>query len=119
VLSEHIRQYEQRTGRSCAPGQPGWRRNLRSALGEVQGMQSESGGGNIPACPNCSQLIPRLWTMAGRRPPRPSDVGGASNPTNPTYYDNPSNRLTRPNRPGGIQTAGTYQVVGNQFQRVT
>lgn len=45
--------------------------------------------------------------------------GGALNPQNPTYYDNPSNRLTRPNRPGGVQNVGTWRVVGNQFQRVT
>ncbi|WP_437335409.1 RHS repeat-associated core domain-containing protein [Sorangium sp. So ce394] len=119
VLSDHLREWEQRTGRSCTPGQPGWRRNLRAALGEVQGMESETGTSNIPACPNCSQLIPRLWTMAGRKPPRPSEVGGAMNPQNPTYHDNPSNRLTRPNRPGGIQNVGTWRVVGDRFQRVT
>ena len=120
MLSDHIRDWETRNRpRTCRPGQPGWRRNLGSALDEVQGMQSDTGTANIPACPNCSQMIPRLWAMAGRDPPRPSEVGGAMNPANPTYYANPSNRLTRPNRPGGIQNVGTYRVQGNQFVRVT
>lgn len=57
--------------------------------------------------------------MAGRKPPRPSEVSGAMNPQNPTYHNNPSNRLTRPNRPGGIQNVGTWRVVGDRFQRVT
>lgn len=120
VLSEHLRDWERRNSpRSCQPGSPGWKRNLGSALDEVQGMQANTGTQDIPPCPNCSQLIPRLWTMGGRKPPRPSQVGGGSNPQNPGYYGNPSNRLSRPNRPGGIQDLGTYRVEGNQFQRVT
>ncbi|WP_437739684.1 RHS repeat-associated core domain-containing protein [Sorangium sp. So ce1504] len=118
VLSDHIKDWEARTGKSCKPGMPRWRQNLRDALGDVESMRAESGSGAIPACPNCSQTIPRLWTMAGLKPPRPSEVGGATNPKNPAYYDNPSNRLSQPQRPGGIHDVGTWKVTGNQFQRV-
>lgn len=120
VLSDHLRDWESRNApRSCRPGTPGWKRNLGSAMDEVQSMQANTGTQDIPACPNCSQLIPRLWTMGGRKPPRPSQVGGGMNPQNPSYYSNPSNRLSRPNTAGGIQNLGTYRVQGDRFQRVT
>ncbi|MEM6788310.1 MAG: DUF6531 domain-containing protein [Myxococcota bacterium] len=85
ALSNHLRGWEGRNaGRSCAPGQPGWRDNLRAAMGEIDpegGIASRQGGGE-PAnddswggmdprasCPNCSQTIPRLYRLAGMNPP--------------------------------------------------
>jgi RHS repeat-associated protein len=116
VLSEHIRDFERRTGRSCEPGAPGWRRNLRSALREVDTMRSETGSNDaVPACANCSQTIPRLWTMAGLPPPDGRVIGGGTNASR-DYNTNPTSHLSRPND-AGYQNLGTWTNQGGVFTR--
>ncbi|MEM6790080.1 MAG: RHS repeat-associated core domain-containing protein [Myxococcota bacterium] len=92
ALSRLIRDYEEQNGVSCDPSTAEGRRNLGGALDQVGSITSETGTQQIPACPNCSQTIPRLWALAGRRPPRPSRVGGTSAPRNPAYGSSPSHR---------------------------
>lgn len=87
ALSNHLHDYESRPPglpeRSCRPGDPGWRRNLASAMNEISpndGIESRYGpgdrarpadsfdnnaGNERAACPNCSQTVPRLFHIAG------------------------------------------------------
>ncbi|WP_437593191.1 RHS repeat-associated core domain-containing protein [Sorangium sp. So ce1000] len=116
ALSEHIRDWERRTGRSCAPGDRNWQRNLNSALREVDSVRSETGSNNaVPACPNCSQLIPRLWTMAGRPPPNGRVIGGGTNASH-DYASHPTSHLSRPNAHGSMNL-GTWDVDDGRFSR--
>jgi len=69
ALSQHIRNWEKRTGNSCKPGDANWQENLKSALGEVDGISSKDKTGDAASCPNCSQTIPRLYALAGMDPP--------------------------------------------------
>ncbi|WP_438036292.1 YwqJ-related putative deaminase [Sorangium sp. So ce204] len=116
ALSDHIRDWERRTGRSCAPGDRNWQRNLKSALGEVDTIRSETGSNDaVPACPNCSQLIPRLWTMAGRPPPSGRVIGGGTNASQ-GYASHPTSHLSRPNAHGAMNL-GTWNVDNGQFSR--
>ncbi|WP_441287095.1 RHS repeat-associated core domain-containing protein [Sorangium sp. KYC3313] len=116
ALSEHLRDWERRTGRSCAPGDPNWQRNLNSALREVDTIRSETGSNDaVPACPNCSQLIPRLWTMAGRPPPSERVIGGGTNASQ-SYASHPTSHLSRPNAHGAMNL-GIWNVDNGQFSR--
>ncbi|WP_438043592.1 RHS repeat-associated core domain-containing protein [Sorangium sp. So ce128] len=116
ALSDHIRDWERRTGRSCAPGDRNWQRNLKSALGEVDTIRSETGSNDsVPACPNCSQLIPRLWTMAGRPPPSGRVIGGGTNASQ-GYASHPTSHLSRPNAHGAMNL-GTWNVENGRFSR--
>ncbi|XXY48363.1 RHS repeat-associated core domain-containing protein [Sorangium sp. So ce269] len=72
ALSDHLEDWQSRTGLSCRPGDPGWRGNLRAAMGEIEpngGIASSMGGTPRASCPNCSQTIPRLYALAGMAPP--------------------------------------------------
>ncbi|WP_437491136.1 RHS repeat-associated core domain-containing protein [Sorangium sp. So ce1014] len=72
ALSDHLEDWQSRTGLSCRPGDPDWRRNLRAAMGEIGtngGIASSMGGTPRASCPNCSQTIPRLYALAGMDPP--------------------------------------------------
>ncbi|MGK3994665.1 RHS repeat-associated core domain-containing protein [Sorangium sp. So ce1024] len=116
ALSEHIRDWERRTGRSCAPGDRNWRRNLKRALREVDTIRSETGSNDaVPACPNCSQLIPRLWTMAGQSPPNGRVIGGGSNASR-DYSSHPTSHLSRPNAHGSMNL-GTWSTDNGNFVR--
>ncbi|XYI01754.1 RHS repeat-associated core domain-containing protein [Sorangium sp. So ce1128] len=116
ALSEHIRDWERRTGRSCAPGDRNWRRNLKRALREVDTIRSETGSNDaVPACPNCSQLIPRLWTMAGQSPPNGRVIGGGTNASR-DYSSHPTSHLSRPNAHGSMNL-GTWSTDNGNFVR--
>ncbi|AUX19916.1 uncharacterized protein SOCEGT47_003700 [Sorangium cellulosum] len=116
ALSGHIRDWERRTGRSCVPGDHNWQRNLNSALREVDSIRSETGSNDaVPACPNCSQLIPRLWTMAGRPPPSGRVIGGGTNASR-DYASHPTSHLIRTNAQGSMNL-GTWNIDGGQFSR--
>ncbi|AUX43403.1 uncharacterized protein SOCE26_048510 [Sorangium cellulosum] len=95
ALSERLYEYQRRTGRMCYPTHPGdtaWQQNLHDALGEVEragpnAISSADEQGAAAACPNCSQMIARLWTLGNRTPPnnlvapgRETGVGPSRNP---------------------------------------
>ena len=84
ALSAHIEDFEGRTGRSCRPGEPGWRENLGAAMAEIDpegGIASRFGSGDPnddaawdgmdprASCPNCSQTIPRMYRLGQQDPP--------------------------------------------------
>ncbi|WP_437818861.1 RHS repeat-associated core domain-containing protein [Sorangium sp. So ce1078] len=72
ALSDHLEDWQNRTGQSCRPGDPDWRRNLHAAMSEIDpngGIASSMGGTPRASCPNCSQTIPRLYALAGMEPP--------------------------------------------------
>jgi hypothetical protein len=110
ALSNHINDWERRNpGRSCRPGDPEWRNNLSSALGEINpegGISSAQGTTPRAACANCSQTVPRLYTLAGRDPPpgvlapghqRPGGAGPQTRTTPPPPdFHSPENRATAP-----------------------
>lgn len=90
VLSNYLRDYERRTGRSCDPGSPEGRRNLSHALSQVRSMEATTDPGRPmqgqqtrraqqrSPCPNCSQTISRLWALAEPPAQQPGIVGGLS-----------------------------------------
>src|SRR5690606_23219178 len=129
---------------SCQPGDPNWQNNLQEALKGVKSIKSYRGNdkGNLEqACPNCSQLIPRLWGMANLPPPGTDVVPGgftsqsnpAQNTTGPNYdpgWNGADNRGQSPittgpsagqtyNGPGGAPVQpGAYNWDGNQWNNL-
>ncbi|WP_437538621.1 RHS repeat-associated core domain-containing protein [Sorangium sp. So ce726] len=149
ALSNYLNEWEwngtppsQRSGappRSCRPGDPGWQQNLGSALsgidtndGIVSGRridQSNPGGEKRwPACENCSQMIPRLYTLAGMTPPNnvvaTGTAGGQTGPVfNPptSFTNNPANAAYFNNAappPGGPGALGTWEHRNGQWMRI-
>ncbi|WP_437947308.1 RHS repeat-associated core domain-containing protein [Sorangium sp. So ce296] len=95
ALSDHLEDWQNRTGLSCRPGDPGWRRNLRAAMGEIDpngGIASSMGGTPRASCPNCSQTIPRLYALAGMAPPNRVIAPGHQD----QERSGPQTRTTRP-----------------------
>ncbi|WP_441292733.1 RHS repeat-associated core domain-containing protein [Sorangium sp. KYC3313] len=80
ALSAHLSDWEQRNQpRTCRPGDPKWRQNLRAAMNEIDregGISSHQGDVPRASCPNCSQTIPRLYALAGMMPPHGSHRTG-------------------------------------------
>ncbi|XXT25559.1 RHS repeat-associated core domain-containing protein [Sorangium sp. So ce429] len=148
ALSNYLNEWEwngtppsQRTGappRSCRPGDPAWQQNLGNALsgidqneGIVSGRRiDQSNPGNEkrwPACENCSQMIPRLYTLAGMTPPNnvvaTGTAGGHTGPAfNPstTFTSNPANAAYFNHAappPGGPAALGTWEHRNGQWTR--
>ena len=144
ALSDYLNRWERTTGRSCQPGDPNWQNNLQEALKGVKSIKSYRGNNkdNLEqACPNCSQLIPRLWGMANLPPPGTDVVPGgftsqsnpAQNTTGPNYdpgWNGAANRGQSPittgpsagqtyNGPGGAPVQpGAYNWDGNQWNNL-
>jgi RHS repeat-associated protein len=90
ALSQHLERWETKNApRLCNPPDPRWRNNLGQALGEISprgGITSGTKNKRYPACENCSQMIPRLFELAGKSPPK--DIlgrGDINKPQNGIY----------------------------------
>ncbi|WP_437896524.1 RHS repeat-associated core domain-containing protein [Sorangium sp. So ce124] len=95
ALSDYLKQWEQDTGKMCRPGHENWQQHLGEALESVGGVKSYRGSDKSQleqACPNCSQAVPRLWSLAGLPPPGLQTVPGGF-----TSGSNPSQNTTGPN----------------------
>lgn len=129
ALSDYLNRWERTTGKSCQPGDPNWQTHLNEALKGIKSVKSYRGNkkDNLEqACPNCSQLIPRLWGMANLPPPGTDVVPGgftsqsnpAQNTTGPNYdpgWNGANNRGQSPITTG--PSAGqTYNQGGNPVQ---
>jgi RHS repeat-associated protein len=106
VLSDHIRAWEKRNStppppKTCAPGDDNWRKNLASAVSEIDEIKSHDEKGAAAACPNCSQTIPRLAKLAGVEPPNigrgrdfsapPREGEFSTSLPTPAFRENPAN----------------------------
>ncbi|MGK3994430.1 RHS repeat-associated core domain-containing protein [Sorangium sp. So ce1024] len=149
ALSNYLNEWEwngtppsQRTGtppRSCRPGDPGWQQNLGNALsgidqneGIVSGRRiDQSNPGNEkrwPACENCSQMVPRLYTLAGVTPPNNVvATGTAGGHTGPAFNPSAAFTGTASNAdyfdhaappPGGPAALGTWEHRNGQWTRI-
>ncbi len=109
ALSAHLNDWERRNQpATCRPGDPNWRRNLASAMGEINpngGITSTLQGQPRASCPNCSQTIPRLFQLAGMQPPNNVITPGTradgtpncrTTPPAPGFHGNPDNRRAAP-----------------------
>ncbi|EYF00234.1 DUF6531 domain-containing protein [Chondromyces apiculatus] len=139
ALSNYLHEYEwngippgQRTPpppRSCRPGDPNWQQNLGGALNGIDpndGIVSGRPSRNWPACENCSQMIPRLYTLANQTPPNSvcavGTAGGrtarAFNPA-PSFTSNPANTAYNGAPPAGAPAAlGTWEHNGTGWNRI-
>jgi RHS repeat-associated protein len=106
ALSDHLRRFERRTGRSCDPDTAEGRAALGDALDEInpnrgittrsRGDENELPNGSVMApCANCSQTIPELHRLAGRTTP----------PNIITPGWNPARSERRPFTPPQVATA--------------
>ncbi|WP_437933644.1 RHS repeat-associated core domain-containing protein [Sorangium sp. So ce341] len=103
ALSQRLYEFQRRTGRMCYPTSPddqAWRQNLSDALSEIHdndGIASSDEDGPAAACPNCTQMIGRLWALAGHEQGPPANVvarGRETGVANPR----PNVRTSRPSQ---------------------
>ncbi|XXT20476.1 RHS repeat-associated core domain-containing protein [Sorangium sp. So ce429] len=81
ALSDYLNRWEEKTGKSCHPDDPNWQSHLQEALGGIESIKSYKGSNKDSleqACPNCTQTIARLWSLAGRPPPDSKVPGGGT-----------------------------------------
>ncbi|XXV11119.1 RHS repeat-associated core domain-containing protein [Sorangium sp. So ce1335] len=133
ALSAHIRDWEERNKpKKCDPGTKGWKKNLRSAMREIDeenGISSKHEKSDVAraACPNCSQTVPRLFALAGMMPPTKVLAPGYQNrrgvgpverfsQPNEGFHKNPSNKS--PNAPvPGTDNLGTWSLTNKGWRR--
>ncbi|WP_438004689.1 RHS repeat-associated core domain-containing protein [Sorangium sp. So ce321] len=85
AVSRYLQDYERRNGVSCDPGTPRGQRNLRRALRRMGSIGSNDSDPNATACapcPNCSQMLSRLYAMAGAGQPPPVTPASPPPPRN-------------------------------------
>ncbi|WP_437911668.1 RHS repeat-associated core domain-containing protein [Sorangium sp. So ce302] len=123
ALSAHLSDWEQRNPpRTCRPGDPKWRQNLRAAMNEIEregGISSHQGDVPRASCPNCSQTIPRLYALAGMMPPTRVIAPGFDNsqgkgPTSSTTMPSAEFNMRANQRPRGdvpgVDNLGTWRL---------
>jgi RHS repeat-associated protein len=73
ALSDYLKKWEKDSGHRIDPKTEDGRKNLRKALINIDSIEAKwDGDGEVkPACPNCSQTLPRLWKLAGLDPNDP------------------------------------------------
>ncbi|XXY02751.1 RHS repeat-associated core domain-containing protein [Sorangium sp. So ce185] len=106
AYSEHLWEYENRTGQTCDPATPEGSRNLRGALREMSSYGATQSDERRSPCPNCSQTISRLHALAGMGPPRAQVQNGRGLPETPRNHGNPANMVPGARRDG---TVGAYE----------
>jgi RHS repeat-associated protein len=116
--------------KSCKPGDENWRENLRSAMREVDSISSSDSEGPAAACPNCTQLIPRLARLAKTGPPKigegrdfsvPSrrESSGSFSTSKPSraFLKDKSNRLARTQELTPSQAAAVQGIELGMYSR--
>ncbi|WP_437802127.1 RHS repeat-associated core domain-containing protein [Sorangium sp. So ce693] len=133
ALSAHIKDWEERNRpKKCEPGAEGWKKNLRSAMREIDeenGISSKHEKSSVARapCPNCSQTVPRLFALAGMMPPTKVLAPGYQNKKgvgplerfskpNDSFHKDPSNKSPNISTPG-TTNLGTWSLTSKGWMR--
>lgn len=133
ALSAHLRDWEEHNKpKTCDPSTKGGRKNLRSAMREINeenGISSKHKSSEVDrtACPNCSQTVPRLFALAGMMPPTNVLAPGHQNRKGEGpierfsepfegFHKSPSNKQPSTTVPG-VDNLGTWSLTSKGWVR--
>ncbi|WP_187345851.1 RHS repeat-associated core domain-containing protein [Sorangium cellulosum] len=133
ALSDYLNRWEEKTGKSCHPDDPNWQNHLQEALGGIESIKSYKGSNKDSleqACPNCTQTIARLWSLAGLPPPGSKVPGGGTRfaPADPKWNpawspgksdaQSPTTKGTYKDKDGNVVQPGAWHHDGSGWVKL-